>query len=299
VVSTMRERFADTATDLLDVDERASVVLADISLEYFRTARKKHPNRVVNVGIMEQTMIGVAAGMAMEGFHPIVHTIAPFLVERPLEQLKLDFCYQGLGGTFVSAGASYDYASSGGTHHAPGDVQVLLSIPGMRVLVPGHPDEVDALLRATHGDGTPTYLRTSAARNGQAFAVAPGRLQVVRRGTGATVVAVGPMLSRTLDALGGDDVSVLYATTIGPFDGKTLRAFAGAGSTIVVVEPYYEGTTAGAMTSSLPDRAVRIVSIGVPRRFLRHYGEPEEHDAALGLDASGIRRRFCAEVGKG
>lgn len=296
MVSGMRERFAATATELLDVDERASLVLAEISLDHFRDARRRHPDRVVNVGIMEQAMVGVAAGMAMEGFHPIVHTITPFLVERPLEQLKLDFGYQGLGGTFVSTGASYDYSAEGGTHHAPGDVQALLSIPGMRVLVPGHADEVDVLLRATHGDGTATYLRTSTAQNRRALDVTPGRLEVVRRGSGPTVIAVGPMLSRTLDALGDRDVSVLYATTIEPLDAETLRAVVLAGSTVVAIEPVYEGTTAGRVATVLDDRAVRIVSIGVPRRFLHHYGAAEEHDAELGLDAAGIRRRFDAET---
>ena len=156
----MRERFAQTASHLLAADERACLVLADISLQYFGDAIANHPERVVNVGIMEQTMVGVAAGMAMEGFRPFVHTITPFLIERPLEQLKLDFGYQGIGGTFVSVGASYDYSTEGATHHSPGDVQVMLSIPGMRVLVPGHPDELDRLIRAMYAEEEPTYIRT-------------------------------------------------------------------------------------------------------------------------------------------
>jgi transketolase len=291
----MRERFAVTASALLDEDERAAIVLAEISTDYFSRARRAHPDRVVNVGIMEQTLIGVAAGMAIEGFHPIVHTITPFLVERPLEQLKLDFGYQGLGGTFVSAGASYDYAASGGTHHAPGDVQAVLSIPGTRVFVPGHADEVERLLRATHGDGRPAYIRTTTSQNREAFEVAPGRLDIARAGAAATVIAVGPMLSRTLDALDAldeSDVSVAYATTIEPFDEATLREVVRDGSTVIVVEPFYQGTTASVLTKALDDRAVRIVSIGVPRRFLHNYGEPEEHDSALGLDAAGIHDRL-------
>jgi transketolase len=290
----MRERFARTASALVEADPRAAVVLSDISLDNFEGAMRAHPDRVVNVGIMEQTAIGVAAGMAMEGLHPIVHTLAPFVAERPFEQLKLDFGYQGLGGTFVSAGASYDYAASGCTHHAPGDVQAMLAIPGMRVLVPGHADEVERLLRGTFGDGVPTYLPTSITQNREAFPVEAGRLHTVRRGSHATVVAVGPMLSRTLEALDGADGTVLYATTITPFDAETVRSAVGDGDTVVVVEPYYEGTTALAMRAALEDRAARVVSIGVPRRFLHHYGEPEEHDAALGLDVAGLRRRLTA-----
>ena len=111
----MRHAFGATVSDLLEHDPRVAVVLAEISTSYFERAMAAHPDRVVDVGIMEQTMVGVAAGFAMEGFHPIAHSLSPFMAERPYEQLKLDFGYQGLGGTFVGVGGSYDYASSGGT----------------------------------------------------------------------------------------------------------------------------------------------------------------------------------------
>ena len=125
----MRQAFGATVTDLLEQDPRVAVVLAEISTSYFARAIAAHPDRVVNVGIMEQTMVGVAAGFAMEGFHPIAHSLSPFMAERPYEQLKLDFGYQGLGGTFVGVGGSYDYASSGGTHHSPADAGVMLGDP--------------------------------------------------------------------------------------------------------------------------------------------------------------------------
>src|SRR5262249_35100698 len=94
----MRQQMAATITSLMGRDERVAVVLADISTDLFRTAFSRYPARTINVGIMEQTMIGVAAGLALEGFIPVAHSITPFLVERPFEQLKDDFCYQGLGG---------------------------------------------------------------------------------------------------------------------------------------------------------------------------------------------------------
>jgi len=292
----MRTQVAETAADLLERDPRVAVVIGEISLSYFRRAMERDPRRVVNVGIMEQSMIGVAAGFAMEGFHPIVHTIAPFLAERPLEQMKLDFGYQGLGGTFVSVGASYDYAAEGGTHHAPGDVQVMLSIPGMQVLVPGHATEIDALMRATYANGLPTYVRGSVAANRDAFEVAPGRLEVVRRGSDATVIAFGPMLSRTLEACEGLDVSVLYATSVEPFDRETLARTVGRGPLVFVIEPFYEGTSLPAVAAALRHVPSRIVPIGVPRAFLHRYGTASEHDRALGLDAAGIRHRIEAAL---
>jgi len=135
----MRRQLVKTITDILERDSRVVLLLGDIGVFGFREAFKKFPTRVYNIGILEQASVGLAAGLATEGMIPIFHTIAPFIAERALEQLKVDFGYQGLGGSFISVGASYDYASLGCTHHCPGDVQVLKTIPGMRIMVPGHP----------------------------------------------------------------------------------------------------------------------------------------------------------------
>ena len=295
----MRERFARTVNALLDEDERTALVLANISTDRFEGAMARHPDRVVDVGIMEQTMVGVAAGFAMEGFHPFAHSIAPFIAERPYEQIKLDFGYQGLGGSFVGIGASYDYGNEGATHHSPGDVQAMLAIPGMEVLVPGHADEVEPLLRATYANDRPTYTRLSIASNDDPFEVAPGRLEVVRRGAQAVIVAVGPMLTRTLQACEGLDVTVLYAASARPFDGSTLAALAGETPLVITTEPFYEGTLAAVLTSALSHVPARFEWIGVPRGFIHSYGTPQELDADLGLDASGIRRRLVSALGNG
>ncbi|MDX6476468.1 MAG: transketolase [Gaiellaceae bacterium] len=291
---TMREQAMSAVVDLFERDENVAVVMADISLDYLRPAIEHDPRRAINVGIMEQSAVGVAAGFALEGYHPIVHTLAPFLAERPLEQLKLDFGYQGLGGLFISAGGSYDYGESGGTHHSPGDVQALGSIPRLEVLVPGSPAETDALVRASYADGKPTYLRTSTVENDKPVELAPGGLTVVRRGRDLTAIAAGPFLSRTLAALDGIDATVLYATTLVPLDAPTLAREAAPAAEVVLVEPVYEGTTAAQVSAALAHRPTRLLSLGVPRRFIERYGTTEQHDADLGLDVRGIRERILA-----
>jgi transketolase len=292
VVTGMRAQLVATATDLLEADPLVAVVLADISEDRFAPAMRAYPDRVVNLGIMEQTLVGVGAGFAMEGFHPIVHTMAGFLVERPYEQVKLDFGYQGLGGTLASIGAPYDYGTEGATHHSPGDVGAVLQIPGTEVLVPGTGAELDRLLRSTYANGRLTYLRASERANAESFDVAPGRLVVVRRGSLATVVAVGPMLSRTLEACEGLDVTVAYTTSVRPFDGDGLAAVAGSDPFVIAVEPFYEGTLIPALADALRDVPSRFAAIGVPRRFITAYGSAREHDRDLGLDAAGLRRRI-------
>ena len=113
-MSDMRTVFAETATALLDEDPLAAVVLAEISADMFGKAAARHPDRVLNVGIREQLMVSVGGGLALAGMRPIVHTYAPFLVERAYEQVKLDLGHQGVHAVLVSIGASYDAARPAG-----------------------------------------------------------------------------------------------------------------------------------------------------------------------------------------
>jgi transketolase len=289
-MNDMRTVFAATASSLLDEDPLAAVVLAEISADLFAKAAARHPERVLNVGIREQLMVSVGGGLALAGLRPIVHTYAPFLVERAFEQVKLDLAHQGARAVLVSIGASYDAASSGRTHQAPEDVALVDTVPGFSVVVPGHPDEVPELLRSAVGalDSRSTYVRLSSKANRSALPVWPG-LQVVRSGREAVVVAVGPMLSPVLDAVGDLDVTVAYTTSVRPFDGEGLRALL-SGSSVVLVEPYLAGTSAYLASAALAGRAHRLLSLGVGRSELRRYGTPSYHAALHGLDATGIRR---------
>lgn len=290
----MRQAACAAILDRFRADPEVAIVLAEISTDLLADAFRHDPRRAVNVGIMEQAMVGVAAGFALEGFHPFVHTITPFLTERALEQVKLDFGYQGLGALLVSTGGSYDYGTSGMTHHGAGDVAAMATVPGLEALVPGTPAEADRLVRMTYANGRLTYLRTSAATNAVAHDLAAGGLTPVRRGRGLTAVAVGPMLDRTLAALRDMDATVLYATTVVPLDADTLAEEAAPSSEVVVVEPFYEGTLAAQISAAFAHRPTRLLSIGVPRRVISRYGTAEQHDAALGLDSAAIRERIRA-----
>jgi transketolase len=293
-VETPRDRFVSVATELLDTDPRVAVVLADIGVGRFHEvgAKRRHPDRVINVGIREQALVGVASGMALAGLRPIVHTYAPFLVERPFEQLKLDLSHQDLGAVLVSVGASYDAAGSGRTHQAPGDVAAITTLPGWEIHVPGHVDELEAVLRwAVAGEGR-VYIRLSEDSNAAPrMATASGRIDVIRRGShgSPTIIAVGPVLDAVVAATAGRDVTVAYTVTPHPLDSERLRAIT-TGPDVAIIEPYLEGTSAAAITEALRDRPVRLRSIGVARTEYRRYGSAADHRIAHGLDAAGIRR---------
>ncbi len=283
----MRQHMSDVLETMLEKDERLVVVLADISASRF----KPHP-RVLNLGIMEQTMISVAAGLALEGFIPIAHSFVPFLVERPFEQLKDDFCYQRLGGNFISTGSSYDCSHEGMTHHGPGDIQILRGLPGMQIVVPGTAREFEQLFRQSYANRAPTYYRLGLRCNEEEQQVEFGKLAVIKRGTAATIIAVGPMLEATLQAVEGLDVTVLYCTTVAPFDGETLRRECASGR-VVLVEPYYEGGLTMDIMAAMHRQPICLETIGVPREILSHYGTPQQHDEALGLTPHSIRERVC------
>lgn len=289
---TMRQQMVRTLTDILEADERAVALLGNISVSLFdKRLFSARPQRIYDVGISEQAMLSMAAGLALEGLIPIVHTIAPFVAERAFEQIKDDFCYQQVGGNFISIGASYDYSAEGMTHHAPGDVQILRSLPGMRIVVPGTSDEFDELFRARYASGQPIYFRLGERQNTVPISTRFGKAEVMRHGSRATVVVVGPLLSAALAATEDMDVTVLYYTTVAPFDRETLRASSPHGR-VVLVEPFYAGTLIPEVTAAMGSIPVRVEAIGVPHQILQRYGTREQHDKALGLTPEGIRARL-------
>lgn len=291
----MRDTFAATVNRAMDTDPRLAVVLAAISAGMFRGAAARHPGRVIDVGIREQAMIGVAGGLALTGMRPVVHSYAPFLVERPFEQVKLDLGHQGVGAVLVSIGGSYDAAEEGRTHQAPGDVALLDTLPGWTVYAPGHPDEVRAALEAALPGEDRVYVRLSGTSNRAAMPL-DGRLSVVRTGSprsAGVVVAVGPMLDRVLEATADLDVTVAYTAAVRPFDREGLSAIVGAAGNadVLVVEPYLSGTSAHEVAAALADRRHRQLGLGVARdREVRAYGTPAQHARAHGLDAEGIAK---------
>jgi len=289
----MRDEFVATTTALLDEDPRTALVLADISADAFAPAMRRHPDRVLNVGIREQLMTGVAGGLALTGLRPYVHSYAPFAVDRAYEQIKLDLGHQGVGAVLVTVGASYDASSAGYTHHAAGDVALLDTLSDWTVHVPGHPDEVPDLLRAAARTDDLVYVRLSTQHNRAARAVTP-KLQVIRRGrAGAPVVlAVGPMLDPVLAAVADLDVTLAYTLTPRPLDADGLREL--VTRDVVLVEPYLAGTSSRLVAEALSDVPHRELHLGVGRAEQRHYGSPADHARAHGLDPVSLRASIAA-----
>ena len=272
----MRKQFKETVTALAEADERVVLVFGDISVYLFQDFAHRFPGRFYNLGICENTLISVAAGLASQGFIPFVHTIAPFVTERCLEQIKLDVGYNAFPVHIVTVGATYDYAWDGPTHQAIADMGALRLIPGIDIVQPGSREEVDHQVRTRYAAGRPTYLRLSDHQHGQTLPV-DGRGVVVRdAGSLVTVVTAGPILANVLPAVESLPVNLLYFSTIKPIDRALLHRF---GHTHIVV--VHDAT--GLFEEVCEHAAAAVTRIGIPDRFISCYGTIQDIRREAGL----------------
>jgi transketolase len=160
MINNQRQQFPKTVLDIMDKDERVVVLLGDIGVYAFKEVFAKYPTRCYNVGILEQSMVGMAAGLAMAGFIPIIHTIEPFLVDRAFEQIKIDFGYQGLKGNIVGVDVSESAPNLGYTHQCPYALRHMGDVKGMNVYAPVTADELNEYLKKYYDKGL-NYFRIS------------------------------------------------------------------------------------------------------------------------------------------
>lgn len=294
----MRQQLTATMQYLMDNDDRVVMLLNDIGVFAFRNIKAMYPDRVYNLGILEQSTISIAAGMSLTGMIPVFHTIAPFIVERGYEQLKDDFGYQNINGNIISVGASYDYSKLGTTHYCPADIGILKQIPNMQITVPGTAEEFDCLLKGLYNNGKPTYYRLSERSNQATQEIEFGKAKVMKKGENGTIIAIGTMLDRVMQAAEGFDVTVLYYTTLEPFDFQTLKENTKK-KKILLCEPYYYGALTSEIVDAFEGSFVLIRYAGIPHKTISSYGSVDEIDADLGLDVNGIKRKISELVNQG
>tara|TARA_B100000768_G_C11276365_1_gene376177 strand:+ start:2167 stop:3057 length:891 start_codon:yes stop_codon:yes gene_type:complete len=286
----MRKQFIKTVTSLFKKDKKIVTLLGDIGVFGFRDLFKSYPKRIYNIGILEQSMISMAAGLSNEGMKPIVHTIAPFIVSRAFEQLKIDFGYNRLNGNFVSIGASYDYASLGCTHHCPEDINLMYNIPNMQIVVPGSSEEFDALFNQSYGNKNPTYFRLSDHENEKKFKVKFGRANFIDNKSKITILAVGPVLNFIYPLIHQYNINLIYLTTIRPFDQNILKKISKKNNSIIIIEPFYSGAITNEIIKSKDINNINIKNISVPFKFLTNYGTKKQHDDKLGFSIQKIEK---------
>lgn len=303
---TIRQQFADTMLAVGQQDAQLVVMVGDISHFALQPFADACPGRYYNVGICEPTMVSMAAGLAKVGLVPVVHTIAPFLIERSFEQIKLDFCYQRLGGNIVTVGSAFDYANLGCTHHCYGDFALLKTLPGVEIVYPATTSEFDVLFRQAYRNAALTVFRIPARQHDQSLFTSQVRLGqgiTVVGGDDVTIVATGPQLTNAMaarEALAavGCHAEVLYIHTIRPLDVELIRRSVAKTRRALVVEEHMTSGGLGddvlRVTHDLGD--LRYSSVSIPDRFMTDYGSYEDHCEALGLTARGIVERVRCDL---
>jgi transketolase len=286
----MRKQFVNTIQDIMSKDNDLCLLLGDIGVFGFRNCFEQYPSRTYNIGILEQSTIGLASGLSKVNLIPVVHTIAPFLVERAFEQLKIDFGYQNLKGNFVTIGNSYDYAGLGCTHHCPADISILSTIPNFQIITPGNSKEFDSLFNETYDNGAPTYFRLSEYEHNLSLNIKFGKANLIKKGNKALVICYGNMLAQVYEAVKNLDVTLLYYSTILPFDEDLLLE--NFSNNIIVCEPFYEGSTNYFINKTLKEKSYKLTNIGIPREFILHYGSKIQIDEFLGLDVKTIKHKI-------
>ena len=278
----MRRQFKDTVSALAAEDPNVVVILGDISHYLFAGFQERFPERFFNMGICENALISITAGLSAQGFHPFVHTIAPFITERSFEQIKLDMCYNEFGGNIVSCGSSFDYAWDGATHHAYTDLAILRMLPGMEVVQPGSRKEVDTLLRSQYRNGKPTYFKLSDHPHSLDIEVQFGKGVVMKEGAGGvTVITAGPLLANVIEGCKDLPVNLLYFPTIKPMDTELVARF--RGTRLLVV---HDGFGLREAVNEVP--GLTTFYHGVPDQFCVWYGTVHDIRREIGLDSAGI-----------
>ena len=265
----MRQAFADTMLQIGQEDEKLVVLVGDISHNILQPFAKACPGRFYNVGICEPTIVSMAAGLSMSGLRPVVHTIAPFLVERSYEQWKLDFGYQKLGGVAVSVGGAFDYAGLGCSHHTYADCALMKAIPKSVVICPASPSEFRQLFRHTYVKQQLTYFRLSEGHGVDLpdyNRVEVGRPVKVKDGRKATIIAVGPQLKTALDA--DVDADVIYVHTLKPLYPEIIWESLRKTGRWLILE---EHGSVGSLASELGASGIHI------HDFQRGYGTRQDH----------------------
>ena len=305
-VASLRDSFAEVLHRVGKEDPNLVVLVGDISHFRLQPFAKDCPGRYYNVGICESTIVNMAAGLAKVGFYPVVHTISPFIVDRSFEQLKLDFCYQKLGGNIVTVGSAFDYANLGCTHHCYGDFALLKTLPGTQIFYPATEVEFETLFRQSYNHGTLNYFRVPMQGHPYDFdpkQIKAGKAIRLQAGEEVTIIAVGSQLRTALDAMEplnqlGVSVDLIYIHTVKPFDEALINASLFKTHKCLVIEEHsvFGGVFDDVLRASRIIENVRYASIAIPNTFIREYGTYQQHCQRLGFSVEGILRKVKDEL---
>jgi len=298
VLHDCRDAWVDALVELAAADDRIVAVVNDsVGSSKLGPFQQRFPERLVNVGIAEQDMVGVGAGLANGGKIPFVSAAACFLTARAMEQIKVDAAYSQHHMVLVGQSPGMAYGELGPTHHSIEDLAWLRTIPGLTVIVPSDPAETAQAVRWAAAHDGPVFIRVSRMGvpdvNPAGYQFVPGRAVTLRQGGDVTLAATGAVVGRALDAAQllqaeGIDARVLSVPTIKPLDEAAVLAAARETGGIVTVEEALTSGLGGAVAELVVRHApVPMRMVGVPDTFAPT-GSVEWLLDHFGISATGV-----------
>lgn len=302
----MRTSFVDELCRIAAFDERVWLLTGDLGFSVLEPFRDKFPDRFVNMGVAEQNMTGVAAGLALSGKIVFTYSIANFPVMRCLEQIRNDVCHHRLDVKIVAVGGGVAYGAQGYTHHGVEDLAVMRALPDMAVLAPGDPIEAGLATRRVVGHAGPCYLRLGTSGDPLVHDRVPhfkiGRAIEVRGGDDLALVSTGTMLATAVEvadrlAVAGISARVLSMHTVQPLDVGSLRAAARETGLLATIEPHSAiGGLHSAVLEALAPEPVRCLRFSLPADGGRVVGSASYMMSDAGLDPLDICSTILAEI---
>ena len=303
----MRDVFGETVTDLAGRDPRIVMLDADTaSSTKADVFQKAYPERFLQMGIAEQNMLGVAAGLATTGYVPFVSTFVAFAVVRPLDQIRVLIAQTGLNVKICGGYAGLFTGVTGKTHLIVGDLSIMRAMPGMVTVAPADDVEAAQVLRWAASFNGPVYVRLVRDATQRLFddtyAFASGKAVVVRDGRDVALISTGTQTPRVVDAAEllaarGIQAHVLHVPTLKPLDVAAIVAAAERTRLVVTVE---EGTVIGGLGSAVTETLSEHLPSMVKRLGLQDvYGESASNDELLelyGLSATRVAEQVQAFV---
>jgi len=280
----MRTAFVNSFLQLAECGHNVHLITADLGFKLFDPIRVKYPDKFTNVGVAEANMVGIAAGMAMQGFRVFCYSIAPFIIFRALDQIRTDICHMKLPVTLLAAGSGLYYGYEGMTHHAIEDIAIARALPNMIVLAPGDPLECEVLVKEVINLEGPCYLRLGGDHNPVVYdnfnRPKLGEISCLQSIGKVAIIANGEMLLRAnnaMELLKKDGISCrLYSIhTLKPIDHLTIKKIARECSCIVTLEEHNVINGIGTAIAEI------LFSCGYQGKF-KKFGIPDEYAKELG-----------------
>jgi transketolase len=307
-MKNIRLEFANTMLEVGQKNPDLIVLVSDISHGILKTFAQKCPGQFYNVGICEQSVVNMAAGLSKINLIPVVHTIAPFIVERSYEQIKLDFGYQRLGVNIITVGGSFDYSQLGCSHHCYADVSLMSHFARSSIFIPGTPKEFNLLFKENYNNGRINYFRISNSTHDidvDENVLKSSKGILIKKGTDVTIVTIGPQLQTAIKAseklLKEKSISaeIIYFPTLKPFDYDLVRTSVKKTKKLISFEELsaHDGLFNLCIKSTIGIKDILVDQIAI-KDFIHEYGSFEDLCTFSGLTVENLYKKVILLLAK-